>query len=229
VGETGRLRERVQRVYRADLDEALLTALTRAVAAWGEGRLPIDVVADGRMVFDGLDPAHTVGCFEVSYPLILDVHGQADLAEAVNQVKERIRRVPRGGIAYGLLHHGSGSGGAEIAYHGCGGLLEEAALLAPPAGPGLGRHRLQGHRLAIRSLILRGQLHLECTYDEGAWREATIAQLVERMAEVLRALATDAAEPSIGFTPADFPLADLDATQLGALAALIDKADQSGE
>jgi non-ribosomal peptide synthase protein (TIGR01720 family) len=237
--ETRKLGERVASTYRAELPEALLSALAQALAKWTEGRaLLVDVTNDAREALDGQDVSRTVGCFEATWPLLLEVSGGADVAEVLKGVKERVRRVPRRGIGYGLLREGrQGSLAdklrqlprAEVAFHHLATELPvEAAPFATTGGLSE-RRSLAGYRLEVESLLAGGQLHLRFGYDGDLFLEPTIQRLADEVLQALRTLFAEGREAQSTVSAVDFPLAGLDDSQLGALAALINEADGSGE
>ena len=102
-----------------------LTALVVAVAGWrrrrahGKGTsnaVLIDLEGHGReeQLFEGVDLTRTVGWFTSLFPVRLDaggldleeaLRGGAALGEALKRIKEQLRRVPGGGLGYGLLRY----------------------------------------------------------------------------------------------------------------------------
>jgi len=240
AGDTQHLLERATTTYRADLPTALLTALARTLVAWvGQSPLAVDVISDGRESFDGLDFSRTVGCFDVTWPLLLDVAVSSSATETLKRVKEQVRRIPRQGIGYGLLLEGQHAELAEkvrhlprpeVAFRHLGTFWEAT----PGAGAfevidvGASGARLPaGRRLEVESFTLRGQLNVRLRYDAATLSEATVAQLGEDILQALRSLKAEGQDARSTLSAVDFPLAGLDDSQLGALAALIDEADRS--
>ncbi|WP_368857955.1 amino acid adenylation domain-containing protein [Streptomyces sp. 43Y-GA-1] len=121
----------VPSVFRAGVNDVLLTALTLALAHWrertgrerGTGAL-VELESHGREdLVDGVDLSRTVGWFTSSHPLWLDP-GPLDVAEALaagpaagralKRVKEQLRAVPDHGIGYGLLRRLNAATAAEL-------------------------------------------------------------------------------------------------------------------
>src|SRR6185312_8848317 len=108
--ETVGLLQTLPSVYHNQIDDALLSALARALAGWtGSPRLRVDLEGHGREplfadVGDAgdLDVSRTVGWFTSQYPVVLEA-GDAGPGEALVSAKERLRAVPGRGIGYGLL------------------------------------------------------------------------------------------------------------------------------
>ncbi|GGW20706.1 hypothetical protein GCM10010501_68620 [Streptomyces libani subsp. rufus] len=117
----------VPAVFRAGVDDVLLTGLALAVARWrGRSDVLVRLEGHGRAeeMVAGADLSRTAGWFTSMYPLRLDVSG-LDLEEAVaggaaagralKAVKEQLRTVPDKGIGYGLLRHLNPETAAELA------------------------------------------------------------------------------------------------------------------
>jgi non-ribosomal peptide synthase protein (TIGR01720 family) len=239
--ETAALREKVSTAYRADLPLALLTALARALAeAAPGGPVRLDVTSDGRECFDGMDLSRTVGCFDVTWPVLLEP-GQGDLAEALKAVKERVRRVPRQGLGYGLLLQGQHPElaerlrqipRAEVAFRHLGAGWEpggDSPFASAEVGAPAAERLPSGLLLQVESLLAGGRLLVRLRYDGGALSEAAVGKLAEGVLRALRSLGEGGQDSRAALSPVDFPLAGLDDRQLGTLAALIDEADRSTE
>ncbi|MFE2297689.1 amino acid adenylation domain-containing protein [Streptomyces sp. NPDC059445] len=112
-------------VFRAGVDDGLLTGLALALAHWRRTRDASGPQATSALVrleghgreehlVPGADLSGTLGWFTAMYPVRLDVTG-IDLADAfaggpaagraVKAVKEQLRAVPDSGLGYGLLAH----------------------------------------------------------------------------------------------------------------------------
>src|SRR6185295_15826710 len=83
--------------YHTRIDDVLLTALARAFQRWtGEDALLVELEKHGREdLFEDVDLSRTVGWFTNAFPVLLRVEAP----------KEQLRRIPRGGIGYGLLRY----------------------------------------------------------------------------------------------------------------------------
>ena len=76
------------------------------------------------------------------------------------------------------------------------------------------------HLLAVGGGIAGGQLQLSWTYDEGAHRRETIERLAQAYADALRGIIAHCREADAGgYTPSDFPLAQLSQAELDAVLA----------
>jgi amino acid adenylation domain-containing protein/non-ribosomal peptide synthase protein (TIGR01720 family) len=225
--ETTALLQDVPRAYRTRINDALLAALARAVAAWtGETRLLVDLEGHGREdLFADVDTSRTVGWFTTVYPVLLDISAAPGAAGSLKAAKEQLRAVPNRGIGYGALRHlGSAQARAALAslpeaelrfeYLGqfdqslsreslFARARESAGALVSPRSP-------RTHRLAVSGGVLGGRLQMAWGYARTEYRRETVEALAERFAEELRGLiAHCTGEGAGGYTPSDFPLAGL--------------------
>ncbi|AYF76324.1 amino acid adenylation domain-containing protein [Nocardia yunnanensis] len=113
------LLSRLATTYRCGVEDALLAALTVALAR-GEstatgGETVVMVERHGRdeVAVPGADLSRTVGWFTAQVPVRLRPVGLAEAALKV--VKERLRSVPRGGFGYGLLRYSNAVTERELA------------------------------------------------------------------------------------------------------------------
>ncbi|MGH8650865.1 MAG: condensation domain-containing protein [Gammaproteobacteria bacterium] len=101
--------------------------------------------------------------------------------------------------------------------------LSDSALFRPaPEGSGppyspLGR---RPYLLEVNGFVLGGQLHLQWTYSTRVHRRSTVERLARRCLEALEALIAHCQSPEAGgFTPSDFPEAELNRGELEELIA----------
>ena len=244
--ETRDLLQTVPSTYHSRIDDALLSALVRALSGWtGSPRLRIDLEGHGREPLSGdigdvddLDVSRTVGWFTSLYPVVLEA-GDADPGDALVSVKERLRAVPGRGIGYGLLRYLGGAGEAlgaappaEILFNylGQAGTAsgESSLFLASVTGTGPNRS-LRGrrtHALSITGLVTDGRLRITWTYGSRTHRRETAERLAAAYAGALRELIQHSRESEEEvFTPSDFAKARLDARSFARVAALLADSD----
>ena len=238
--QTTQLLRDVSKAYRTQINDVLLTALARAFQRWtGDSSLVVDLESHGRdAVTDRVDVSRTVGWFTSAYPVRLELPSAKDLGESLKTVKEQLRRVPRNGTGYGLLRYlGSeetrqalSSSAPEISFNYLGQFDQSLAqatafsMAGEPRGQEHSPSSLRRNLLEFNGNVSGGQLHFTCVYSRSMHRRATIERLLAEFAEELRALIAHCVTPDIGgFTPSDFPLAQLDDAKLQKLARLIAK------
>lgn len=233
---TKALLQEVPRVYHTMINDVLLTALVQSFSAWTRSRsLLVDLENHGREdIFDDVDLSRTVGWFTCIFPLLLEL-GDASRPDAVlKSVKEQIRRVPNGGIGYGLLRYIAEDTEsdrlrrlqqAEICFNylGRAGQIDsEHGLFAPKGSPGPTRNPAGRRRYLIEvdGGIYGDQLRMAWTYSENLHARSTIEGFATGFIAALNAiidhcLSVDAG----GFTPSDFSIPDLSQRELDKLIA----------
>ena len=183
-----------------------------------------------------MDLSRTVGWFTTHFPVLLDLERPSRPGEALKSVKEQLCRIPNRGIGYGLLRYLRGDTTVagrlrtlpqpEVSFNYLGQFDQVLPASSPFAwakessGPDRSlrgrRHRL----LAVTGCIIGGRLQLDWTYSENLHRWATIERLAQSFLEALRALITHCRFPEAeGYTPSDFPEADLSQKELDELIA----------
>ena len=247
--QTSRLLHEVPAAYRTQISDALLTALGMALAEWaGPGGVLVDVEGHGREdAGPGIDVSRTVGWFTSFYPVLLGGAGGGGAGPVLREVKERLRAVPRRGLGYSLLRYLAGSvadSGAEVSFNYLGQFghaTEAASMTAPaggtgfrPAGGSLGEERSQsgerGHLIDINSRVADGCLEIVWTYSANVHDDATVTRLAQRYAEILGQLIEHCCSAGTGgYTPSDFPLANLDQHTLDLIKQRFDKPALAGD
>jgi non-ribosomal peptide synthase protein (TIGR01720 family) len=227
--ETRALVQEVTEVYRTQINDVLLTALMQAVTQWtGNYALLLDLAAHGREeLFGEVDLSRTVGWFTSIFPVRLTLERAAGPGEALRAVKEQLRAIPHWGIGYGVLRYLSTDADiseqlrslpqAELSFSYLGQpdqVLTEEALFAPAresSGPTRSPYGSRRHLLDVQGYIAAGQLHLTWTYSKHVHQASTIEYLAQTYIDALQVLIDHCRSPEAGgYTPSDFPLAQLD-------------------
>jgi non-ribosomal peptide synthase protein (TIGR01720 family) len=241
--DTQALLHEVPRPYGTQIQEALLSALARAVRAWSGAEVAlVDVEGHGREeIFPDVDLTRTVGWFTSVVPAVLDLRavrggegGEAgEAGEALKAVKEQLRQLPHGGVGYGVLRYLSGAAdelaalpSAGMSFNYLGQLDQALPADSPfrPAGESAGAARSplarRHHPLAWSGGVMDGRLQLVCAYDARHYGAATIGQLTAGLEASLRQLIAHCRQPETGgYTPSDFPLTGLDQAKLNRILA----------
>jgi amino acid adenylation domain-containing protein/non-ribosomal peptide synthase protein (TIGR01720 family) len=238
--DTRALLREVPRAYHTQIHEVLLTALGRAFEGWtGSPSLLVDVEGHGREeIFDDVDLSRTVGWFTAVYPLLIDLGGAAGPGEALKAVKEEVRRVPRGGLGYGVLRYVSEDSQASAALEAMpqagvifnhmgqfDQVIDESAPFAPakePSGRTHSARRSRDHLLEINGGVSDGRLQTFWLYSENVHRRDTVEGVALRFVEELKALIAHCLSPEAGtYTPSDFPQANLDDEKLSRILSTV--------
>jgi non-ribosomal peptide synthase protein (TIGR01720 family) len=223
---TRALLQEVPQVYRAQINDLLLTTLVQAFNHWtGHTSLLVDLEGHGRNGIDDLDVTRTVGWFTTIYPVLLKVSGD-DAESALRDVKEQLRAIPGHGFGHGLLrylHHDRELNEklrrmpqAEVSFLYLGQAQHSLSESSPfvvareSSGPTTNSQARRSHLLMITGFVSGGQLRFEWTYSENLHQPSTIERLageyLKRLQELIDHCLSGVAK---GYTPSDFPDAEL--------------------
>lgn len=234
--ETQSLLHQAPEAYRTETVDLLLTALLRAFqhltstdAFW------IDLEAHGREdIFDAIDLFRTIGWFTTLYPVCLELPLNAGLDRSIKSIKEQLRRIPHHGLGYGLLRYLCQDpklserfkevAPAPVSFNYLGQISDAGAggFLSGPAPHSIGYQRNPGakrpHLIEINAAIYRGELSIEWNYSAHIHSRRTIEQAAGFFMDELRNLIAHCRSLQVaGYTPSDFPGADLSQIELDAI------------
>lgn len=240
--ETQRLQSRAHSAYGTNTEDLLLAALLEAAAPWtGYSELLVGLERHGREeVREGLDLSRTVGWFTAYFPILLSLARGGGAPAAIKRVKETLRAVPRQGIGYGVLrylHEDPEIRNAlrtlpqpEIIFNYTGKsdapLLDGGAFrVSRPLFPSRAPTNHRNHLLEVNAYVQGGRLTVQWSFSRGIYRRETIEQLAAAHMDALRSLISHCVSPEAGgYTPSDFPEADLSQDDLDRLLSrLLDK------
>ena len=234
--ETTQLLKDIPRLWRTQINDVLLTALTRAVKQWsGSSSIAVNLEGHGREdLFDDINLSRTVGWLTTLYPQLLTLDDN-NPGENLKAIRQQLQEVPNRGIGYGILRY---LGPAqtrdalaalpvpEICFNYLGQLDQVAGTNGPlqpcfdargtELGPADGRPHLVDFAIAVTG----GRLQLSVLYSENRYKAETVERLANRLLDELRGLISHClSSTAMAWTPADFPLAQLTQTELDQLLA----------
>ncbi|HEX9939788.1 MAG TPA: amino acid adenylation domain-containing protein, partial [Longimicrobium sp.] len=239
--ETRALLQEVPAVHRTQVNDALLSALARALAPWtGREAVWVELEGHGREeLFEGVDLSRTAGWFTTLFPVRLPVGAADGPVAALAAVRDALRAVPTRGIGYGVLRWMSPDAELRaslaalprprVSFNYLGRFDADGAggdgfFSFAPEGPGPDRApgNARPHLLDVNAWVSGGQLQVGWTFSRAVHDRAGVERLADAYLAALGALVAasrgervEAALP----TPADFPLAGLDQARLDALLA----------
>ncbi len=216
--ETEALLREVPAAFQTRIDDVLLTALARAFARWtGSRSLLLDLEGHGRDLQPDLDLSRTVGWFTDIHPVLLET-GTGAPEEDLKAIKEQLRKAPTGALA-----------GTQVIFNNLGqlGALGGEGAMFRPTDQATGAQRSprarRRHVLGVYANLFAGRLELRFEYSSGVHAEATIRGLagwcLDALRELIERCRAAGAAGTGGFTPSDFPEADLDQEDLDLLLA----------
>ena len=227
--ETDNLLKDAHKAYNTEVNDLLLTALMRALAAWtGHNTVIFDLEGHGREeVIEGVDITRTVGWFTSLYPVVLSIRPEDALADQVKYMKEKLRRIPRKGFNYGVLKYSEKglvpASRAQVLFNylgqvgkaGGAGAFELTDEIPSLAGDPLNRRT---HLIDINCKVEDGRLLIDFGYSRNKHTRAAIEDLAERYVnEVLNIIAHCLSPDSFDITPSDFRLARIDQEDLNSI------------
>ncbi|MFC5288833.1 non-ribosomal peptide synthase/polyketide synthase [Actinokineospora guangxiensis] len=228
--DTAALLRQVPAAYRTQINDILLSALGRVLAAWtGRADTVVEMEGHGRedVLPAALDLTRTVGWFTSQFPLRLHVP-DGGWGAVVKAVKEQLRAIPRRGVSYGALRYLAGHDDlathpqVSFNYHGQWDTTAGSGLVrgrCAPIGADIAPQRHRDHLIDIAGVVDGGDLELTWLYSPGVHTEATVRGLAEAMIAALREIVAHCADPSAGGrTPSDFTARGLTQPQVDRLA-----------
>ncbi|MDZ7970787.1 MAG: condensation domain-containing protein, partial [Nostoc sp. DedSLP03] len=231
--ETQALLQDVPAAYRTQINDVLLVALVQAFAKWtGQTTLLLDLEGHGREeILTDADISRTIGWFTSLFPIVLSVEETSNPGEALKIVKEQLRQIPNRGIGYGVLYYLNEDRRmtdvlrslpkAEVIFNYLGQLdqvLNTSSMFKFASESDGSNQSDRNHRsylLEIDGSIISGQLKLQWRYSHNLHKQSTVETLAQGFIEALRSIIAHCQSPEgVGFTPSDFPLVQLNQTEL---------------
>ncbi|NWD27654.1 amino acid adenylation domain-containing protein, partial [Pseudomonas yamanorum] len=192
-------------VYQTQINDLLLTALSRAMCRWSdESSILIQLEGHGREdLFEELDLSRTLGWFTSMYPVRLAPSAAKDFGTSIVAVREQLAAVPNKGIGYGVLRYMADTSvtaqlaamaPARVTFNYLGQLdqsFDENALLLPApesVGDSFGADAPMANHLEWVGQVFNGQLSFRCIYSNRRYRQSTMDALAEQCRGELQAL-----------------------------------------
>lgn len=234
--ETQALLQEVPKAYQTQVNDVLLTALVQACAQWtGDNSLLLTLEGHGREdIFPEVNLSRTVGWFTAQFPVLLRLGDALSPGDALKTIKEQLRNIPQNGINYGILKYLNQNSSLQVTpqpqlkfnYLGqFDQVLPDSSIFQLASQTTSPNRSLQGsrsHLLEIDGMVTGGQLRLDWTYSQNIHHPTTIERLAESFIEALRLLTAHCqSKEAGGYTPSDFPEAELSQTELDKLLAKI--------
>ncbi|PSB30551.1 non-ribosomal peptide synthetase [Chlorogloea sp. CCALA 695] len=233
--ETQALLQQVPSAYHTQVNDILLTALTLTFAQWtGEKSLLLTLESHGREdIFPQINLSRTVGWFTSHFPVQLSLDNDSTPGSTLKSIKEQLRNIPQHGISYGILKYLSAEqllGISQVKFNYLGQfdqLFADTSLFkiaSQSVGATRSPHGRRSHLIEIDGMVANEQLQFNWTYSQSIHRAATIESLAEKFIDKLRSLIVHCQSPEVGgYTPSDFPEAQLNQTELDNLLGKIGK------
>ena len=194
----------VPQVFQTRINDALLTAFSRALVRWGE--VPVayfDLEGHGRELAEpGMDLSRTVGWFTSIFPVALDVDADAPVTDTLVQVQAQLDDIPDRGAGFGVLRYLSDDAALraqidelpmrDISFNYLGqfGGQEDGVIRAAPED--MGASRAPGaerrHLIEVDGAVSFGRLGFTWSYSAQQYDAASIQGFADLMLDELEVL-----------------------------------------
>jgi fengycin family lipopeptide synthetase B len=227
--ETAAVLQVVPRAYKVQINDVLLTALSRAFHHWtASPSLLINLEGHGREeIFSDVNVFRTIGWFTAIFPVLLQGPDGRGPVEHLLAVARQLQEIPDKGVNYGVLRYLSpkadiadalrGMPQAEVTFNYLGQFDHVLAktfssgLSRYSAGPGQSPRGKRFSLIYVSGLHAEERLEINFNYSENFHRHSTIAALADSLRRELLALAAAGKA-----TAAPDPAADLRRSKISA-------------
>ncbi|GBD54387.1 non-ribosomal peptide synthetase [Microcystis aeruginosa NIES-298] len=238
--QTRLLLQEVPQAYNTQINDILLTALVQAFGHWtGNYGLLLDMEGHGREnVIESVNLSRTVGWFTSIFPVFLTLENLDHPGECLKSIKEQLRQIPNRGFDYGIGYYLNSDltiqsplknyPKAQVSFNYLGQFTshqigeigwklsqESTGSIHSPLGQ-------RSHLIAIHGIVVDGQLDMEWQYSENFHHQTTIKNLAAAYRDSLESLINHCLSVEGGYTPSDFPDADLNQAELDELLSELD-------
>jgi non-ribosomal peptide synthase protein (TIGR01720 family) len=202
ASDTETLLKAVPRVQHTQINDVLLTALSRALGRWtGAGHALLDLEGHGRESFmEEADVSRTVGWFTSIFPVQLQTDIEEDPQKHLLATKEYLRSIPNHGAGYGVLRYLAGQKSPSfrlsplIGFNYIGRIEDELAddsmfeVSAYDVGQTCSKTATRLHLIDIAAGIRHGSLYITWIFSRNVHRFDTIARVANLFIDELRSL-----------------------------------------
>jgi len=244
--KTRSLLSEVPKTYNTQINDVLLTALSRAFSLWtGNDSLWLVLEGHGRQEIPAeVDLSRTVGWFTSDYPVLLKQE-RADYqpGPALQAVKEQLRAIPNQGFGFGLGLHLSADEAVRssllslpwpvVGFNYLGQfdqLFRDEARFRHDGGrcgPALGPDGQRIFVLEVYGMISNGRLEFDFEFCENLHERSTLQSLAENFVAALEELIEHCLSPEAGgFSASDFSDFSWNEGDLSAITKAIQKSQQ---
>ncbi len=234
ASDTHKLLKEVPQQYAIRVQELLLFALLNALAQWREFReICVNWEGHGREVaHSNLDLSETIGWFTNMYPQKFILTPQSSDPYFIKSLKEQSHQVWQQGMGFGALaflredqaHLSDYQPHLVFNYLGQETkqvnevLGQKNMILEGSRHPDSERY----HELELNALVQEGALHIRLTYSTEVLLEASVQALAKLYLQLIPELIQHCLDsPDEGYTPSDFPEANLNQDDLDNLLGQI--------
>ncbi|MEP6583183.1 MAG: amino acid adenylation domain-containing protein, partial [Ginsengibacter sp.] len=223
--QTKRLIHDVSRTYHTDINDILLSALTKTLYDWSKNQqIIIGLEGHGREeISEELDVSRTIGWFTSLYPVLININEleSEHFGDLIKTVKEQLRQVPAKGIGYGILKYINKEKNLqdnkpwEIIFNYLGqvdNVVRESkwfSVATEMTGDSHSPEMKFSNKLSVNSIITDGELCLNWAYSAKHYEKETAEALASNYVsnlELIIAHCLEQQQKGEVYTPSDYGL-----------------------
>jgi non-ribosomal peptide synthase protein (TIGR01720 family) len=167
------------------------------------------------------------------YPVKVDYHGRTEMGERIKIIKETLRAIPNGGIGYGILryvtrHWGDQGRKAQMVFNYFGQMDQDMSssqfirLAQEASGRDFAGTNHHICLMEVFSYVSGGRFYVSWNYSRNRYHDETMQGLLAGFLRNLKAVICYCTQGGNGgYTPSDFPMADLSDEALDQLSTEI--------
>ncbi|MFS4481478.1 amino acid adenylation domain-containing protein [Hyunsoonleella sp. 2307UL5-6] len=220
---TSNILNKANNTYSTKTDELLLTAIIEAISKHTKRKnITIALERHGRETqHTAIDLSNTVGWFTSFYPKRFNNDITTSIASKIIATKEDMRRIPNGGIGYGILRYLtsklSTTYAPEIVFNFLGKQNTGDSSIEFISKNTIHPLTERQYPLEINALIKNGILEISWIYANTIIKEDVILSLIADFNETLKAIVTHCLDTKPKYTPSDFPEVNLKQEELDTI------------
>ncbi|MCX6578643.1 MAG: amino acid adenylation domain-containing protein, partial [Candidatus Aminicenantes bacterium] len=227
--ETELLLTKVNKIFRTEINDILLTALAMSIKkTFGHpesgpkfNRVLIALEGHGReAILEDIDIGRTAGWFTGVYPVALDITHTGDPGRQIKEIKETLRRIPNKGVGHGILKYLTREENKkeiefklkpQIGFNYLGQFdadvkqISSFEIAKESAGNSQGLNNKREYVLNVSGMTSNKRLTMTYSYNEKHFKPGTMTALIRNFETELRRLITFCcSKENPERTPADF-------------------------
>lgn len=226
--KTTKLLKQCNSAYRTKINELFLAGLLLSINRFKEKtEIRLDLEGHGRELIEKeLDVSQTVGWFTSVYPIALSIDNGCELADIICSVKEQYRTVPQSGFGFSLLKYIKneeslvGGSDSDLVFNYLGQFDQVSddnsifSFVNEDTGINVSPCRKPNYPLSLNGLVVDEQLRFQMYFDEIKFSADEVNGFMQSFESALEDVIDHCSNADGRLTPADFPLAKVNAQEL---------------
>ncbi len=230
--QTNNLLYSANKTYNTKIDDLLITALINTIGEWStQEKITLGLERQGRTLEKlDIDFSNTTGWFTSFFPITLNYSKTDNTEQHIKSVKEQLRTIPNNGLGFGILKYISKSNldilgeiHPKIVFNYLGktnSQNESDRLYFKFTNESISRHpeSERNFEIEINAYIINEKLVTNWSFTNTLYKESTASVLTDSFIKHLNTIIEHCvSRDNIGYTPSDFPEADLNQDDLDNL------------